>query len=181
MARSANQKTGKALPQLSVFGGIGTRNRFSSDPWWTATNPFIPQQYLNIELSIPIWSWGINQLQVQQSSWSVMARQMAFEQTQQAEAQRINQLINAYNRVRPKLDILLKLEKIREVQYQLTLKKWTLGQSSVQEFYEATQQWKHSEQEYFALLREAWETYLSLQSVLLLDPVTLASLPVSEE
>lgn len=180
LAREVRTRKLKALPQLSVFGGIGT-NRFSNDPWWAATNPFIPQQYLNVELSIPIWSWGINQLQVQQSSWSVMARQMAFEQTQQTEAQRINQLINAYNRVRPKLDILLKLEKIREVQYQLTLKKWTLGQSSVQEFYEATQQWKHSEQEYFALLREAWETYLSLQSVLLLDPATLAPLPVTEE
>ncbi len=169
-----------ALPQVTIAGGIGT-NRLSNEPWWAATDPFIPQQYVNIQVNIPIWNWGMNQMKVQQGSWLVMARQMTYEQNMREESQQINQFIHAYNRVIPKLDILRRLEEIREDQYQLTLQKWSLGQSSIQEFYEATQQWKQSEQQYVALLRDAWNSYLSLQSILLVDPATLAPFSATEE
>ncbi len=161
------------LPQVSVYAGLGV-NRFTDVPWWQSQQAFIPQQYLNFQVNVPIWSWGIPTIKILQSDAEIGAARARIQQETLLEHEKMLQLVHAYNRTTPKLQLLTRLSDIRSEKYRITLSKWASGQTSMQEVYDHTQLWKQSETQYYNLLKETWNAYLTLQTLLLKDPVTLA-------
>jgi outer membrane protein TolC len=165
---------GESGIELGVLANLGTQQ--SSPQIYGAYQNLQNQQYIGVSLDIPIKDWGFRKSQIRLAQASKELTEATLEQEELNFEQTIFLKVMEFNQQNEQYQLAHKADKIASARFDITRKRYLLGQVTVTDLHLAQQESIATRENLIEALRTYWICYFTVRQLTLHDFVSNKSL-----
>lgn len=131
-------------------------------------NPNV-RQSATVSFQIPVFQWGINRNKIKMAENSYQAAVLSIKKEKSEFDNQIDEEINNYNHNVNLWFIAEQAFRLSQEQYQMLVRKYSLGKVSVYELTSSQQEQFMAMEKYYSAMKNVWNSYFYLRKVTLYD------------